>query len=93
MILRGSVLAVLAASLIGCATPPAPPPDSGFNASGCGADNYQSFVGTPLAAASWPSDLNVRVIGPGEAVTLEFDPTRMNMEVDEAGIIQRIYCG
>ena len=34
-----------------------------------------------------------RVIRPGSNVTLELDPLRLNLEVDEAGRVRRVRCG
>ena len=35
----------------------------------------------------------VRVIRPGEAVTMDFNPQRLNFELDGLGEIERIRCG
>ncbi|MCQ8186612.1 I78 family peptidase inhibitor [Parvularcula maris] len=59
----------------------------------CGAEGYQGFVGSPLAAVTYPSDLKPRIIEPGQAYTMEYDPERMNIQVDEEGTITRVYCG
>jgi hypothetical protein len=34
-----------------------------------------------------------RVIRPGANVTLELDPLRLNLEVDESGRVRRLRCG
>ena len=34
-----------------------------------------------------------RVIRPGSNVTLELDPQRLNLEVDETGRVRRLRCG
>ena len=34
-----------------------------------------------------------RVIRPGSNVTLELDPLRLNLEVDETGRVRRLRCG
>ena len=59
----------------------------------CGAKGYSSLLGSPLAAVTLPADLNDRVIRPGEAVTLDYDPTRLNLELDANGIIIGLSCG
>ena len=82
---------VLPAALLALAAcEAAPPPDA---ADACGAAGYQSLVGAPLAAVTLPADLNDRVIRPGEAVTLDFRPDRLNLELDADGTIVRVYCG
>ncbi|HSV50775.1 MAG TPA: I78 family peptidase inhibitor [Burkholderiaceae bacterium] len=37
--------------------------------------------------------LRVRIIRPGQVVTQEVDPQRLNIEVDETGRIRRLRCG
>jgi len=59
----------------------------------CGAKGYSSLLGSPLAAVTLPADLNDRVIRPGDAVTLDYDPTRLNLELDASGIIVGLSCG
>ncbi len=59
----------------------------------CPADGYASLVGQPLAAVTLPADLDARVVGPDTMVTMDFDPTRMNIYVDSAGTIERVACG
>ena len=59
----------------------------------CGADDYGSLVGQPLAAVTLPADLNARIIGPDTAVTMDHRPERLNIEVDGRGTIERLYCG
>jgi hypothetical protein len=59
----------------------------------CPADGYATLVGQPLAAVTLPADLDARIIGPDTVVTMDFDPTRMNIYVDEDGVIQRVACG
>lgn len=34
-----------------------------------------------------------RIIGPGDAVTADHNPSRTNIEVDESGTIIRVFCG
>ncbi|MDP3979521.1 MAG: I78 family peptidase inhibitor [Pseudomonas sp.] len=36
---------------------------------------------------------SVRVLAPGDAVTLEYNSRRLNIDIDEAEVIQRINCG
>ena len=37
--------------------------------------------------------LRARVIKPGDAVTMDADPQRLNIEVDDTGKIRRLRCG
>lgn len=60
----------------------------------CGAAQMQGLIGQPL------SDLDIstlpapsRVIGPGMAVTMDWNPARLNVEHDADNRITRIACG
>ncbi|MGV8931610.1 MAG: I78 family peptidase inhibitor [Luteimonas sp.] len=66
----------------------------------CNADAAQSFVGKQASedtvaqaqrAAAARGD--VRVIKPGQAVTMDYRNDRLNVEVDEQGKIIKITCG
>jgi hypothetical protein len=37
--------------------------------------------------------MRTRIIKPGQAVTMDADPLRLNIEVDETGRIRRLRCG
>ncbi|MDX1367024.1 I78 family peptidase inhibitor [Pseudomonas sp.] len=36
---------------------------------------------------------SVRVLAPGDAATMDYNPQRLNIDIDEAELIQRISCG
>lgn len=85
-------------------TPPASAttPDTGASdaASACNADAAQSFVGKPAsdenvagARAAAGAKGGVRVIAPGMAVTMDFRPDRLNLEVDAQRVITTVRCG
>ncbi len=85
---------VLLALLTGCVEPAAParPPQPSVPDS-CGAAGLQGLVGQPksvLARMNLPRDS--RVIGPDQAVTMDFRPDRLNIETDRDGRIARIGC-
>lgn len=68
---------------------PSLPPDDA-----CGASGLQDLVGqstSVLAAMTFPAPM--RVIKPGMAVTMDYSPERLNLDVDAAEIITRVYCG
>jgi hypothetical protein len=79
--------------LAACAAPAggdAPGPDA------CGASGLMHLVGEPKAAlAAMPPlpDGPVRVIRPGMAITMDYSPTRLNIELDEAGRVALVFCG
>lgn len=73
---------------VGLAASAAAPSDT------CGAAQYAGLIDRPrtsLAGMTLPA--GTRVIGPGEAVTTDFDPERLNIEIDGNTDIARIYCG
>ncbi|HVI59586.1 MAG TPA: I78 family peptidase inhibitor [Luteimonas sp.] len=66
----------------------------------CSADAAQSFVGKEAtdatvadAKAAAGAKGDVRVIKPGQPVTMDFRGDRLNVEVDERNAIVRITCG
>ena len=81
-------------ALIACApASDVPPVDPLPPENACGAERYQSLVGTAVDAAQFAGHDTVRIIPPGTAVTMDYRPTRLNVETDTAGVITRIYCG
>lgn len=67
----------------------------------CGARDLRQFVGQPGAAVAGQvrivgadgQPVPVRVIGPSDAVTMDFNPARVNLRTDAAGAITVIDCG
>ncbi|HBZ42590.1 MAG TPA: hypothetical protein DEO85_00685 [Maritimibacter sp.] len=62
----------------------------------CNASAYQSLIGQDEAAvteAGIEPGRKARVFGPGDALTLDFLPDRINVELDETGQVVRVYCG
>ena len=78
----------LAACVQPANTPPdAPPPDE------CKAAGLQGLVGQPksiLSTMLLPA--GSRVIGPGDAVTADYSPERLNVEIDTSGRIDKVSC-
>ena len=80
----------LALALAGCVepVPDLPPADA------CGAPGLQGLVGQPRSVlATMKFAGPVRVIEPGMAVTMDYSPNRLNIELDAAGRITRVTCG
>ena len=70
--------------------PPLPPPD----ADSCGAATHADLVGQDVTALERVLILGqVRVIRPGDTITLDFRPERINFEIDAEDRIARIFCG
>jgi hypothetical protein len=60
----------------------------------CGATALASFVGqsaTELIGADFGRP--TRIIQPGEAVTMDFNPERLNFDIDATSRISRVWCG
>ncbi len=87
--LSATMLLVLAAcEPIPPGPPSLPPPDA------CGASALQGLLGQPasvLQAMRFAGP--VRVIRPGMAVTMDYSPERLNIEIDAEEIIARVTCG
>ncbi len=87
---------MLALFLTGCVAPPkVPAPDAPpVLVPSCGAARLGGFVGQPVAALDPQyQPLVTRIIRPGDAVTEEFSPARLNVEVDGRDVITRVWCG
>lgn len=60
----------------------------------CGAESYQTIVGTPaniIDAKALPP--GTRIIHPDTAVTRDYRLERLNIHVDEGGQVARVVCG
>ena len=60
----------------------------------CSASALRNHLGQPLASLAdevLPGDL--RAIHPAQEVTREISPTRLNAQLDEQGVIRRLFCG
>ena len=82
----------LAACQMGGEPGPAPLPGDDPNA--CGANALGHLVGQPesvLAAMTFPAP--TRIIHPGEAVTMDFSASRLNILIDASGRISQVSCG
>ena len=60
----------------------------------CQLDQVRAFVGQPVSYAPVSSlDRPVRVIGPDDIVTQEYNPRRVNFYTDAYGTVTRVSCG
>lgn len=60
----------------------------------CGAADLQDLVGQPESVLQTMRFAGpVRVIHPGQAVTMDFSPARLNIIIDEQGKIAEVRCG
>ncbi len=71
-------------------TPPADPAASDT----CNLAQYTALVGKPATDPGVPAaSATVRIIKPGDQVTMDFQAARLNIEVDAAGNISGVRCG
>jgi hypothetical protein len=60
----------------------------------CGMAPRAAYVGQPVAALVTDGLAGgARIIRPGEAVTEDYSDTRLNVDVDAADVITRLWCG
>lgn len=87
-------LALVAAAVLGaCVAPPVATPIAP-EADECGAAALQNLVGQPRQAVEGMTFTQpVRIIEPGQAVTMDFSAQRLNIELDANARITRIACG
>jgi hypothetical protein len=60
----------------------------------CGAAGMQDLIGkdhSVLAAMTFPA--GTRIITPGMAVTEDYSPSRLNIDLDGSGKITGVWCG
>ncbi len=95
--------AVIAVALAGCTSNAAAPVAETMPPvvadDGCGGSRVVDLVGKPMSEAV-EADVrqrsgakSVRVIRPGMAVTMDFRPDRLNVDVDEKNVVTGIRCG
>lgn len=70
-------------------------PDDGLPPEGaCGAKALQDLIGQPRSVLDvMRFSQPLRVIEPGMAVTEDYNPGRLNIELDDVGQIIRVACG
>ncbi len=101
------LLACSAAMMLpACSATPAVPketlaaaPQPAEAAAGCNARSVQDLVGQYASALiaegarQRAGAVRVRMIGHDEMVTREYDPGRLNLQLDPQGRVARVYCG
>lgn len=66
---------------------------------GCDAASVQHLVGKQICNGSeaklrqMTGASDIRWIGPGDAIAMDYHTSRLNVEVDQQGRIIRLYCG
>lgn len=83
-----------AAAPVEPATPPATTPTDPAMADTCNMAQYTALIGKPVTDAGVPAaGPSVRIIKPGDQVTMDFSEARLNIDVDAAGVITGMRCG
>ena len=86
---------LLPVGLVACASYPTPMPGPAR----CNAGAVQGAVGREAAPREVQNirrragARDVRVIRPGQAVTMDFRSDRLNIEVDHRNTVRRVHCG
>ncbi|MDQ1899116.1 I78 family peptidase inhibitor [Paracoccus sp. WLY502] len=75
--------------LAACATAYAPT----VSATRCDPARHQALVGMNIGEVYLPPQLHYREISPGQIVTQEYQPGRLNIFLDPKGWIARVSCG
>ena len=74
-------------------TEPTPPADPAA-ADTCNMAQYMTLVGKPATDPAVPAaSTTVRIIKPGDQVTMDFNAARLNIDVDAAGNVSGLRCG
>lgn len=97
---RQTLAGVAALSLAACTPAPdagsTPPPPA--TEPGCGADQLGGYVGrkaTPeviAALRAWRGDHPIRVLRPGDVVTMDYRADRLNLQLDANDVIVAVRC-
>lgn len=59
----------------------------------CNLGQHQSLVGMNIGEVHLPPQLEYREISPGQVVTFDYQPQRLNIFLDPKGWIARVTCG
>ncbi|RZJ13449.1 MAG: hypothetical protein EOO54_19995 [Haliea sp.] len=84
---------VAALILAGCSTPVPVPPGPGTAPAGPAAGGLADGASVVEDARQRSGSYMARVLRPNQAVTMEFNAQRLNLDVDSAGVVTRVRCG
>lgn len=59
----------------------------------CGANELQEFVGQNIDITKGAFPDTARILPPNSVMIQDFRPDRLNVNLDETGVIVRIWCG
>ncbi len=90
---------LLLVALTGCGSRDTADVQAAQAPSECNADAVKNMLGQFASADTVEQTRlqagadKVRVLAPGDRATMDFNPQRLNIEIDEAEMIQRFSCG
>jgi hypothetical protein len=87
----GMAIAAAAAAVLASCGPPAPDKRGPGT---CGASSWASLVGQPrsvLDSIMLPQPVRIREAG--SAMTMDYDPARLDVDIGNDGKIARVWCG
>lgn len=94
MPIRPTLTAAALAMLAACDMAPTPGPGlPDPEADTCGAARLADAIGAPISAVDVDSLRPVRVIRPGQPVTMDYRFDRLNIELDAEDRVVRVTCG
>jgi len=99
MALRHSLASFsLLALLAGCSSQPSTPPVAEISGD-CNVEQVQGVLGQHASAErirqvqQQANAKTLRVLAPGDAATMDYNPQRLNIDIDESEVIIRLSCG
>tara|TARA_R110002072_G_scaffold277711_1_gene439447 strand:+ start:438 stop:740 length:303 start_codon:yes stop_codon:yes gene_type:complete len=70
------------------------PPDFDTVADSCGAEAREYLIGQPIGEVDLDTlARTIRTIRPGQPITMDHRPDRLNLDLDGDGAIVRLWCG
>lgn len=89
LLAAGGCALMLAACQLEAPDPPALPP-----AKSCGAEGLSDLIGRPATVLeTMRFAAPTRILRPGMAMTMDYAPGRLNIEIDAQEVIVRLFCG
>lgn len=93
-LIRFALILSATVALAACGSTEPRYPEPRCRAAGAQAQLGETLDDRVIEEARWAAGaMRTRVIRPGQVVTMELDPQRLNIEVDATGRIRRLRCG
>lgn len=69
-------------------------PEPVFQGDPCSAELFQDLIGQPRSAAEAANlPAGARIVGPGDSVTMDHRPERLNVRIGVDGTVETLGCG